>query len=37
MTGRPRNVTGADSSLVPMFIWGLVLIVIGMVLVMVFV
>lgn len=37
MTGRPRNVTGADSTLVPMLIWGLVLIVIGMVLVMVFV
>lgn len=37
MPDRPRDVAQPDSTLVPMLIWGLVLIVIGMTFVMVFV
>ena len=36
MTGRPRG-AGTDSTLVPMLIWGLVLVVVGMAFVMLFV
>lgn len=34
---RLRDATGPDSTLVPMLIWGLVLVVVGMAFVMVFV
>jgi hypothetical protein len=37
MTNPPRDAARADSTLVPMLIWGLVLIVLGMTFVMVFV
>jgi len=37
MTGRPRDAAGTDSTLVPMLIWGLVLVVGGMAFVMVIV
>ena len=40
MVNQPQNVSkapNADSTLVPMLVWGLVLIVIGMALVMIFV
>jgi|GEM_PF-2113942 len=37
MTDQQRDAAGTDSSLVPMLIWGLVLVVVGMALVMVFV
>lgn len=37
MTDRRREAAGTDSSLVPMLIWGLVLVVVGMAVVMVFV
>jgi hypothetical protein len=36
MIGRPKAASGTDSTLVPMLIWGLVLIVVGMAFVMVF-
>ncbi|WP_139333844.1 hypothetical protein [Bosea sp. TND4EK4] len=37
MIGRPRDAAGTDSTLVPMLIWGLVLVVVGMAFVMLFV
>ncbi len=37
MTGRPQQGTGTDRTLVPMLIWGLVLVVVGMAFVMLFV
>jgi hypothetical protein len=37
MANGPQNNAGADSTLVPMLIWGLILIVIGMTCVMLFV
>ena len=37
MTDRSRDAAGTDSSLVPMLIWGLVLVVAGMAFVMVLV
>lgn len=37
MTGRPQDSADTDSTLLPMLIWGLVLIVVGMAFVMVFV
>jgi hypothetical protein len=37
MTKAPRDAARADSTLVPMLIWGLILIVLGMTFVMVFV
>ena len=37
MIGRPRDAAGTESTLVPMLIWGLVLVVVGMAFVMLFV
>lgn len=37
MADRARNAATTDRTLVPMLIWGLILIVVGMVLVMLFV
>lgn len=36
MTDRPREAPGTDSTLVPMLIWGLVLVIVGMTLVVAF-
>lgn len=36
MIGRPKDASGPDSTLVPMLIWGLILVVVGMAFVMIF-